>query len=97
MVQSSRVRGLGDVVGMPRVCCDRCCGCDESGGAVCAARKGCTEFLCGRRCTDMGRMHQVPLFYEVPMGSMGAYRAAVEAEHRRSEEVWSGCLRCSVF
>ena len=32
----------------------------------------------------------MPLFYEVPMGSMDAYRAAVEGEHARCEEVWRG-------
>lgn len=36
-------------------------------------------------------MNQVPLLYEVPVGSMEAYRAAVESEHARSEEVRDGC------
>ncbi len=85
--------GVANVGWMPCPSSRGFCGYDESGRAVGGPRvcglEGMHGLFCGKRSTDTGKMDQVPLFYEVPMGSMEAYRAAVEAEHARSEEVWS--------
>lgn len=52
-------------------------------------RMVCLQSFVGKTVLTLSERHQVSLFYKVPIGAMEAYRAVVEAEHARSEEVWN--------